>query len=188
MYSRAQIGLFVARFFRIVLRVGFGFGNRFRLSRSGSLHLRLMRQVFHALRQNLGSRHGSGRLGNRFRRPIFFHYNNSLQRHLNRLYKFFNFNDFLHLHWRNSLSRHFIMRTYARLKRKRSLLRHQFGTYGVNFGGKLAFEHIAGKLVFTIHHPYAVFFTHGQRRNPLRKLPGRQHFVKAAKAPRPKFS
>ena len=88
---------------------------------------------------------------------------------------------------RPRIFRHFIMLPHARLKRKSRLQRSQFRTHHFDFGSKLTFKHIAGKLVFTVNHPHAVFLAHRQGRNPLRELPGRQNIVKSAEALRPKF-
>ena len=48
-----QISLFVTRFFRIALRFRFGFGNGFGFCGRGGRLFAFVRQVFHALRQNI---------------------------------------------------------------------------------------------------------------------------------------
>ena len=57
-----QISLFVTRFFRIALRFRFGFGNDFGFCGRGGRLFVFVRQIFHALRQNVRRRFRNGGL------------------------------------------------------------------------------------------------------------------------------
>ncbi|CKL33517.1 Uncharacterised protein [Neisseria meningitidis] len=146
----------------------------------GSL-TRLVRQVSHTFCQNIRRRFRRSGFDRLFRRQLV--QQNLLHRHLlrprvqGRLGRFDStFN-----------RRHLITHAFSRFEYEGGTAGSQLFPHRFYFSGKLALEHIAGKLVLAVHHPYAPLLTDGKGRNPLRKLPVRQHIVKTAEAQRPKL-
>ena len=177
---RRQVGSFVTRLFRITLRIRPRFLKHLRFrtgSRFGSM-ARLMREVFHTFRQNIRRRFRLYGFGRPFRR----HFIRQLRLHRQFIPHLVHGRFFY-----NPDIRHLIAYAFAGFEYECGTVRHQFLHHRLDFPSKLALKHIAGKLVFTVHHPHFPFFTDRKGRNPLRKLPRRQHIAKAAEAHRPEL-